>query len=315
MGRLDEMRRTAGGNVAESASRREAPVLAATPQPGLNPARMEGVARSKAALEIPIEKIERDPAQPREEFDPEALARLAGSIAARGLLQPVRVRWSEEQGRYILIAGERRWRAAGMAGLKALTCIVEDREIPPAELLAIQVTENALREDLNPMERARAFRTLMDLNGWSGNQLAKELGISQSGVVQALALLELPSPVQDLVDRGELAPTVGYEASKLDDPDAQQELVDRAVAEGMSRSQVIEARREIAGRSTQGGRTKGRGAKAKPRKETSRTLKTSAGKVTVENRRGLDDKTMVVALREAADQIEAAQEGRGAAAA
>ena len=309
MGKLDELRRAAGGHVAESASRRATPIPAAAPPAGLNPVRMEGVARSKAALEIPLEKIERDPGQPREEFDPEALSRLAESIGARGLLQPVRVRWSEERGRYVLIAGERRWRAAGMAGLKALTCIVEDREIPPAELLAIQVTENALREDLNPMERARAFRTLMELNGWSGNQLAKELGVSQSGVVQALALLELPAPVQDLVDRGELAPTVGYEASKLDDPGAQQELIDRAVAEGMSRSQVIEARREIAGRSA---RAKGRGAK--PHKVTSRTFRAAGGKVTVEHRRGLDDATEEAMLEEALGQVRSRKQGRGEAA-
>src|SRR5215210_9222733 len=132
MGKLDELKRAAGGNVAESASRRQAAVLAAAAPAGLNPARMEGVARSKAALEIPLEKIERDPGQPREEFDPEALSRLAESIGARGLLQPVRVRWSEEQGRYVLIAGERRWRAAGLAGLQALTCVVVDGEIPPA---------------------------------------------------------------------------------------------------------------------------------------------------------------------------------------
>jgi len=311
MGKLDELRRDAGGNVAESASRRIAPVLppAAAPLAGLDPARMDGVARSKAALEIPLEKIERDPAQPREEFEPEALSRLAGSIAARGLLQPVRVRWSEAQGRYVLIAGERRWRAAGMAGLKTLTCIVEDREIPPAELLAIQVTENALREDLNPMERARAFRTLMGLNGWSGNQLAKDLGVSQSGVVQALALLELPAPVQDLVDRGELAPTVGYEASKLADPDAQQELVDRAVAEGMSRSQVIEARREIAGRSARG---KGRGPKAGPPKP--KVFRAPLGKVTVELKRPGDAGAIRALLLDALSQLGDAGQGRGEAA-
>jgi ParB family chromosome partitioning protein len=240
MGKLDELKRTAGGNVAESASRRETPVLAAATLAGLNPARMEGVARSKAALEIPLEKIDRDPAQPREEFDEEALARLAESIKARGLLQPVRVRWSEERGRYMLIAGERRWRAAGMAGWTTLTCIVDDKDLTPAELLADQVTENLLREDLNPMERARAFRTLMDLNGWSGNQLAKELGISQSSVVQALAPLKLPEPVQEMVEQEVISAAAAYEVSKLDDPELQAEVAQAAVAEGLKRSEVAE---------------------------------------------------------------------------
>jgi ParB family chromosome partitioning protein len=173
MSKLDELKRTMGGNVAESASRRETTAIPAATLAGLNPARMDGIARSKAAMEIPIDRINRDPAQPREEFEPAALARLADSIRARGLLQPVRVRWSEEQGRYVLIAGERRWRASKMAGLSTLTCIVADGELSPAELLADQVTENLLREDLIPSERARAYRTLMALNGWSGNQLAK----------------------------------------------------------------------------------------------------------------------------------------------
>jgi ParB family transcriptional regulator, chromosome partitioning protein len=240
MGKLDELKRTAGGNVAESASRRETPVLAAATLAGLNPARMEGVARSKAALEIPLEKIERDPAQPREEFDKEALARLAESIKARGLLQPVRVRWSEERGRYMLIAGERRWRAARMAGWTTLTCIVDDKDLTPAELLADQVTENLLREDLNPMERARAFRTLMELNGWSGNQLAKEMGISQSSVVQALAPLKLPEPVQEMVEREVISAAAAYEVSKLDDPALQAEVAQAAVAENLKRSEVAE---------------------------------------------------------------------------
>lgn len=302
MGKLDELKRAAGGHVAESAARRATPIPAAAPPAGLNPVRMEGVARSKAALEIPLEKIERDPSQPREEFDPEALARLAESLRARGLLQPVRVRWSEERGRYVLIAGERRWRAAGMAGLPTLTCIVVDGEIPPGELLAIQVTENLMREDLNPMERARAFRTLMDLNGWSGNQLSKELGISQSSVVHALALLELSAPVQELVDRGELASTVAYEVSKLAEPGDRQELVDRAVAEGLSRTEVIEARRAITARPAVSSSGKGRGA-PRARKVTSRTFRVAGCTVTIECRRGLDDATAAAALETALARV------------
>jgi ParB family chromosome partitioning protein len=316
MGKADDILRAAGGKIAESTSRREVPVLVAAPMTGLNPARMQGVARSKAAMEIPLEKIERDPSQPREEFEPEALARLAESIKARGLLQPVRVRWSEERGRYVLIAGERRWRAAGMAGLETLTCIVEDRELTPAELLACQVTENALREDLNPMERARAFRTLMDLNGWSGNQLAKQLGISQPAVVDALKLLKLDATVQEAVERGEMAPTVAAHVSGLDDPDVQRQVAGRIVAEDLSRAEAIEAVREVSGRGGKSTAAKGRGGKPKARKVTSRTMRTSAGpRVTVEFKRGLDDAVIRAALAEALDQFSGQGEGRGEAAA
>ena len=215
MSKLDALKRSAGVHVAESAARREGAALPAATVAALNPARMDGVARSKTALEVPLERIERDPEQPREEFDDEALNRLAGSIRVRGLLQPIRVRWDEERGRYVLIAGERRWRAAQRAGLTTLTCIVDDGAMSAAERLAVQVTENLLREDLTPIEKARAYRALMDLNGWSGNQLARELGVAQSGVVQALALLELPEPIQAQVDRGVLAPSVAYEVSRL----------------------------------------------------------------------------------------------------
>src|SRR4051794_21833237 len=128
MGKADDLLRAAGGNIAESTARRETALLGVMNGSPLSPARMDGVARSKAALEIPVDKIDRDPGQPREEFDEEALSRLAESIRARGLLQPVRVRWSEERGRYVLIAGERRWRAAGMAGLPTITCIVDPKD-------------------------------------------------------------------------------------------------------------------------------------------------------------------------------------------
>jgi ParB family chromosome partitioning protein len=310
MSKLDQLRRAAGGNIAESASRREAgATIPATTLAGLNPARMEGVARSKAAMEIPLAKIERDPNQPREEFDPEALARLADSIRARGLLQPIRVRWSEERETYILIAGERRWRAAGMAGLPTMTCILSDGDLTPAELLAVQVTENLLREDLNPMERARAFRTLMDLNGWSGNQLARELGISQSSVVHALSLLELPATVQDRVERGELAPSVGYELSKIGDADAQSEAAERIVAGNLSRAAATEVVRKTASRGGAGGRStrvKGRGGNAGARKMTSRVIRTTVGpRVTLEHRKGLDSRIALAALEEAVAMLRA----------
>jgi ParB family chromosome partitioning protein len=255
------------------------------------------VSRSKAALEIPVDKIEPDPDQPREEFDDEAMQRLAGSVQARGILQPIRVRWDEERKRYVIIAGERRWRASRMAGLATLPCVVDDRPATPGELLAMQMVENCLREDLKPIEQAKAFRALMDLNGWSGNQLAKELGVAQSGVVQTLALLELPTLVQAAVDGGTIPASTAYALTALEDSAAQTELAARVVAEGLSRAETAEVVRRAAGRAG-GARGKGRGAK--PRKLTSRVLKTSSGaKITVERTKGLDDAIIEAALEEA----------------
>jgi ParB family chromosome partitioning protein len=259
MGKLDELRRSAVGNIDESmgAGRAPAPgvihgVSAAAPR-GV-PARLQGVTRSNSAAEVPLARIIPDPSQPREEFDPEALQRLAESPKSRGQLQPIRVRWVEEAERYMIVCGERRWRAAELAGLSTMSCVIVDGPLSPSELIALQLVENMLREDLRPIEQARGFKSLMDANGWSGNQLAKELGIAQPTVVRTLSLLELPAPVQERVEQGSIAPATAYELSKVEDAATQAALAERVVSEGLSRAEAIEAVRKVAGR------TKGRGA-------------------------------------------------------
>jgi ParB family chromosome partitioning protein len=268
MGKLDELRRSAVGNIDESmgAGRVIGPeviprVLAAGPRPA--PARLQGITRSNSAAEILLAKIIPDPSQPREEFDEEAIQRLAESLKTRGQLQPIRVRWVEEAERYMIVCGERRWRAAERAGLATMSCVIMDGPASPSELLALQLVENLLREDLRPLEQAKGFKALMDANGWSGNQLAKALGIAQPTVVRALALLELPAPVQEQVEQGTLAPATAYELSKVEDPEAQRDLAARVVAEGLTRSEAVEAVRQVAGRSKGRGASKGK-AKGKP---------------------------------------------------
>ena len=208
---------------------------------------LQGVAKSKNAVEVPLDKIVPDPDQPREEFDPEALERLADSLKARGQLQPIRVRWDEARSKYVLICGERRWRAARIAEMTTMSCVVSEGPLDAGELLALQLVENCLREDLQPIEQARAFKALMDKNGWSGNQTAKALGIAQPTVVRALALLELPGLVQDQVEQGTLAPATAYEIGKVEDPETQQEIAARVVSEHLSRSEAIEAVRAASG--------------------------------------------------------------------
>jgi ParB family chromosome partitioning protein len=202
------------------------------------PARLQGVAKSKNAIEVPVDKIQPDPDQPREEFEAEALERLAESLKAKGQLQPIRVRWDEGRGVYVIIMGERRWRAAVMARLPLMTCVVHEGALDPGEQLALQLVENALREDLRPVEQAKAYRKLMDMHNWSGNRLAKELAIDQAAVSRALALLDLPAAVQAKVDSGELATRTAYEIGKLDDAAEQLALAERAAAREISRDQV-----------------------------------------------------------------------------
>jgi ParB family chromosome partitioning protein len=309
--KAEDLRNQFGSRMTAAAAQR--PVAAPPEPPAIDP-KSAGVSRLVGAATIPLDRIIPDPDQPREEFEPEALDRLATSIRARGVLQPIRVRWDQGRGAYVIVAGERRWRAAGLAGLASIPCVVHDGELSPAELLALQVTENALREDLKPVERAKAYRALMELNGWSGNQLSKELGIAQSSVVDALKLTELAGPVQGMVDRDELAPSAAAKLADLPD-DAQVELAREIAGNGLNRAEATEAIRARA--KAAAGPRKGRGAKQAPRR-TSATIRTASGfKITIEHRKGLDDARIRAGLAEALAQLdrEGQADGRAEAAA
>jgi ParB family chromosome partitioning protein len=251
MGKLDELTRAGGANVAESAG------LAGPrpPRPQLNPAqavgqpaRLAGLKTDRGAYRIPLERIVPDPNQPRREFDPEALERLAESLRSRGQLQPIRVRWDEGQGAYVIVVGERRWRAARQAGLPDLSCILVEGELSPEERLSIQLVENALRDDLRPVEQARAYKVLMASLGWSASQLARELHLAQPTVAKALALLELPAAVQDQVDSGALAATAAYEVARLPESEQQIAVAQVAVEQRLTRDEVAEMARTLKAR-------------------------------------------------------------------
>ena len=260
----------------------------------------QGAARIKDALSIEVERIAPDPDQPRKDFDQDALAELAASLKARGQLQPIRVRWSDAVSRWIIVAGERRYRAALLAGLPALVCIEAKGPLTPEDILEDQLVENCLREDLKPIEQARAFKALIDRRGWSYRQLAESLHIGLASVARALALLELPADLQGRVTAGELAPSVAYEVSRLENPAQQREVAARVVDEGLSRAEATEVVRRAADRP---GKAKGRGT---ARKVTSRLFRTTVGpRVTVELRRGLDTGMIRAALVEALGQLDA----------
>lgn len=251
MSKREELLRSGGSNILSSMGAGQSQELPAGLDPAAalrRPAHLEGLTREKAAARIAVDRIVRDPDQPREEFDEEALQRLADSLRTRGQLQPILVRWDEGRGVYVILVGERRWRAAQRAGLAELSCIVVDGELPADERLMIQLVENALREDLRPVEQARAYKALMEARGWSGNQLAKELHIAQSSVVRALALLELPAPVQAQVEQGALAATVAAELTKLPEPAMQAEVAQAIVDQGLTRSEVAEVVKAVRAR-------------------------------------------------------------------
>jgi ParB family chromosome partitioning protein len=270
------------------------------------PEKYQGSSRIKDALAIELDRIIPDPDQPRKEFEPEALESLASSLRDRGQLQPIRVRWSAQAGRWVIVSGERRWRAANMAGLATLACVEAKGEMTPGEILEDQLVENCLREDLKPIEQARAFRALLDTRGCSARQLAESLRISHQAVGRALSLLTLPVELQRQVDAGIVPVSAASEVAKVKDDDARREIAGKIAAGELTRDETVEAVRQVATKPRPGSQ-KGRGGlKGKPKLPTERTIKTSVGlKVTVEGRKGIKAATLVAALEEATARVRA----------
>ena len=152
---------------------------------------------------LPLREIEPDPDQPRKNFDEEALAALAQSIAENGLLQPIAVRPRKAGPGYTIIAGERRWRAARMAGLEEVPVLVKD--VTDEQAAALALIENLQREDLDPIEVAEGCRRLIDQYGLTQEQAAQRLGKSRSALTNTLRLLGLPEDVREQVRTGAIS--------------------------------------------------------------------------------------------------------------
>ena len=156
-----------------------------------------------AAFEIDIDAIAPNPYQPRIEIDQDALETLAASIRVHGVIQPLLVTHGPERGRYVLIAGERRWRAARLAGLGAVPAIV--KEAAPRAMLELALVENVVRADLDPLEEAAAYRQLIDDFGLTQAAVAERVGRSRVSVTNTLRLLALPDRVQRALGAGEIS--------------------------------------------------------------------------------------------------------------
>lgn len=208
----------------------------------------KGVNALKAAKSIELDRIIPDPDQPRKSFDKEELQNLSDSLRGRGLLQPIRVRWDSELKKWIVVAGERRYRAAILAGWKEIACVSVEKKMSKSEILTDQLIENCLREDLKDIERANAFKTLMEANDWSMRQLATELHMTHVTVSRALSLLNLPQEIQDQVESGEIAPSAAAQIATIPDKQAQKEVAKRVVKEKLTRDQVADVVKEKAGK-------------------------------------------------------------------
>ncbi len=183
-----------------------------------------------AGQDVDINLLDINPGQPRKAFDKEALEQLADSIREVGLLQPILVQ--RVDGRYRIIAGERRYRACRLAGLKRVPVV--EREMSNEDGMLAALIENLQREDLNPMEEAAAIRQLMDTAGLTQEEAARRLGKSRPAVANTLRLLTLPAGLQELVIEGSLSEGHARVLAGVKSAALQEQLARRAIAEGLS---------------------------------------------------------------------------------
>jgi ParB family chromosome partitioning protein len=181
-------------------------------------------------LYAPLDEIRPNPHQPRTVFDAEDLESLAASIKSSGVLQPIVAR--RRDGMLEIVAGERRFRAARLAGLDRIPVVV--RNVDDHAMLQMALIENLQRRDLNPLEKARAFRQLMQANSWSQEEAAKAVSLGRPTVANFLRLLELPTDVQEAVANGTLSMGHARALLAVTNPAARLELMKRIVAEDLS---------------------------------------------------------------------------------
>ncbi len=210
----------------------------------LTPSTTQGGAGDRDLRQLPVELITPNPRQPRRAFDEEALLALAGSLGDRGVLQPVLVRPSAG-GTYELIAGERRWRAAQLAGLPTIPALVRIHD--DAESLELALIENMAREDLNPLEEARACAALVEELGLTREAVGRRIGRSRVAVSNLLRLLDLPDEALDLLSQGALSEGHGRAVLMAPDHDERRRLARAAALEGWSvRETEAQARATLA---------------------------------------------------------------------
>ena len=175
-------------------------------------------AQAEPVTTLPVQKLEPNPLQPRKLFEEDELQDLADSIAQHGVIQPLTVR-PGENGYYQIIAGERRWRAARMAGLRTVPVVVIEADDRTAMELAL--IENLQRQDLNPMEEAMGYKQLIDEYGLTQNDVAERVAKSRPAVANSLRLLSLPSSIAQMVTAGTISAGHGRALLVLEDPGLQ----------------------------------------------------------------------------------------------
>lgn len=213
----DFSKRRLGRGLAALIGEMDQPIPMDEARPAVSPDRM-----------TPIEFVSRNPRNPRRHFDETVLQELAGSIRQHGIVQPIVVR-TIGTGRYEIIAGERRWRAAQLAGLVEIPVII--RDVDDRTALELAIVENVQRADLNPLEEAMGYDQLIEDHGYTQNDLGEIIGKSRSHVANSLRLLKLPEPVRDMLADGSLSAGHARALVSTSDPTT---LARQIVAKGMS---------------------------------------------------------------------------------
>lgn len=203
--------------------------------------------------ELLVSQIVPNRFQPRKEFDPDRLAELAESIKLYGILQPIVVR-SQNDG-YELVAGERRWRAAQLSGLKVVPALI--RNYSDSEMTAVALVENLQRENLNPMEEAFAYRRLIDELGFTQEEVSQQVGKSRSFIANSVRLINLPMVVQEYVSRGTMTPGQARPLLVLPTPELQAEAASKILVNSLTARESEELARQWSKRAV---------AKSNPRK-------------------------------------------------
>jgi ParB family transcriptional regulator, chromosome partitioning protein len=297
MSRAEQLAERLGRNMNESLGVRlmtpENQAVTGKVIPGVSPE--DGRTRDRQAGHMELDRIMPDPDQPRKTFTEESLRQLAQSLKTAGQLQPIRVRWNADHAKWVIISGERRYRAAIIAGLKTIACLFVDRPLTESEIRQESLIENLLREDLRPIEAAQGYRQLMEMNGWTIQQVAEALNITKGTVSKSLSLLKLPPDIQAQVDEGKISPSAGYEVSRLDGEAAQRELAARIVTDGLKRDETGEA---------VGKTSRPKAKNAEPKATTTKVLHVTGAKLSITwQKKTVRNKDIIDALEQALAQV------------
>lgn len=198
---------------------------------GLDALFVQNAADKTAQDTLPISEIEPDREQPRKNFDSEALEELSTSIKSHGVLQPIVVRPTTD-GRYIIVAGERRWRAARAAGLEIVPVIIKEMTRQEADEIAL--VENLQREDLNPIEEGAGYKKLMDTYSLTQEQVAEKVGKSRPNIANAIRILSLPENVIEMISNGKMTSGHGRALLSLEDAEKIEKAAQSVVKDGLS---------------------------------------------------------------------------------